>query len=89
MKSTLYANRNMSKVELGMTKKEVVSIMGKEFKTIGANRVPEGDIEMIGYENAEGEVYVLRFLNGNLVNYELTHPHRHPENGYHRYHENE
>lgn len=76
MASMINADRNIRKVELGMSRNEVVSIMGKDFRVLGASRTEEGDIETIGYDNANDELYLLDFLEGKLVGYELTRPHQ-------------
>lgn len=58
--------------ELGMTKKKVISILGKDFESAGARMTSEGSIETISYktasmtENTEG-YYLLSFKDGKLV----------------------
>ena len=61
----------MKDIELGMTKKEVISILGKDFESAGA-RMTSGSIETISYktasmsENTEG-YYLLSFKDGKLI----------------------
>lgn len=56
----------MKDIELGMTKKEVISILGKDFESAGARMTSESSIETISYkttsmtENTEG-YYLLSF----------------------------
>lgn len=78
MSSMINADKNIRKVQLGMSKKDVVSIMGKDFRVLGATADKDGNFETIGYDNANEELYVLVFSDGRLVNYELTRPHKHP-----------
>ena len=55
-----------------MTKKKVISILGKDFESAGARMTSEGSIETISYktasmtENTEG-YYLLSFKDGKLV----------------------
>ena len=62
----------MKKIELGMTKKQVVSILGKNYETAGARLTPEGPVESISYQtvtmsdNTEG-YYILSFRDNVLV----------------------
>ena len=62
----------MKDIELGMTKKEVISILGKDFESAGARMPSEGSIETISYktasmsENTEG-YYLLSFKDGKLI----------------------
>lgn len=72
--SMISADKNIRKVELGMSKREVVSIMGKDYRVLGATVTDKGPIETIGYDNAYEEVYALTFSEDRLVNYELTRP---------------
>ncbi|MBP3518893.1 MAG: hypothetical protein J6K31_10955 [Parabacteroides sp.] len=63
----------MKEVELGMTKKKVISILGNDFESAGARMTSEGPIETISYKvytlsdnNTEG-YYFLSFKDGKLV----------------------
>ena len=61
----------MKDIELGMTKKKVISILGKDFESAGARMTSEGSIETISYktasmtENTEG-YYLLSFKEGKI-----------------------
>lgn len=60
------ADSNMRKIEIGMTKSEVVAIMGKTYEVVGASQEQDGTVEMIGYPSSQTEIYVLYFLDGIL-----------------------
>lgn len=64
------ANSNIKNISLGMTKEQVVDIMGKHYKPIEAFETPEGFNEAIGYDAAHNEVYKLHFLNNKLKSWE-------------------
>lgn len=62
----------MKKIELGMTKKEVISILGKSYETAGARMSADGPVESISYptttisDSTEG-YYILSFRNNVLI----------------------
>ena len=77
----------MKNIELGMTKKKVISILGKNFESTGARMTSEGSVETISYKtytlsdnNTEG-YYLLSFKDGKLVEWfkekHPVHNHRH------------
>ena len=43
-------DNRMHKIELGMTKQKVISILGKDFESAGARITPDGPIESISYK---------------------------------------
>ena len=64
----------MHKIELGMTKQKVISILGKDFESAGARITPDGPIESISYKTVTMTIadysegyYILSFKNGILV----------------------
>lgn len=65
-------DRKMKDIELGMSKKKVISILGKHYDIAGARMTPEGSIESISYrtvtiaDSSEG-YYILSFKDGKLV----------------------
>lgn len=65
----LSAGSNMTKVQLSMTKDEVVKIMGRTYEVVGSRQTNEGSEETIGYLDAYNDIYMLTFLNGRLVEY--------------------
>lgn len=65
-------DRKMQDIELGMSKKKVVSILGKNYETAGARITPEGPIESISYAASSisetvDSYYILNFREGILV----------------------
>lgn len=61
----------MQNIELGMSKKKVVSILGKNYDAVGAGITPEGAFERISYPfstlmNEDG-YYILSFKDNVLV----------------------
>lgn len=61
--NVMNTDSNMKKLKIGMTKEEVVSIVGNHYEIIGANK----HTEMIGYQYATNEIYILKFENNKLV----------------------
>ena len=67
-------DNRMHKIELGMTKQKVISILGKDFESDGARITPDGPIESISYKTVTMTIadysegyYILSFKNGILV----------------------
>ena len=67
-------DNRMHKIELGMTKQKVISILGKDFESAGARITPDGPIESISYKTGTMTIadysegyYILSFKNGILV----------------------
>ena len=58
-------DNRMHKIELGMTKQKVISILGKDFESAGARITPDGPTMTIA-DYSEG-YYILSFKNGILV----------------------
>ena len=63
------ANRNITRIELDMPKRDVVKIMGNTYEVVGSRQTGEGPLETIGYLNGNNDIYLLTFLNGRLVEY--------------------
>ena len=68
------AKNNVKKVELGMTKKEVISTMGKVYEIVGASATREGiRVETLKYEGGDAisgmvdRYYFFTFEDGVLV----------------------
>ncbi|MGI6049102.1 MAG: hypothetical protein ACOYEG_14030 [Petrimonas sp.] len=56
----------MEKLELGMTKKEVVNILGRGYK-IAEKRIDSGkEIEVLSYQDSPQEYYFFLFENNSL-----------------------
>ena len=62
-------DNRMHKIELGMTKQKVISILGKDFESAGARITPDGPIESISYKTVTMTIadYILSFKNVILV----------------------
>lgn len=69
---------NVKQIELGMTKKEVITIMGKKYEVFGASQTLEGAVvEVLQYEGADSKLayasygadryYLFTFEDGRLV----------------------
>jgi len=68
------AKNNVKKVELGMTKKEVISTMGKVYEVVGASTTRDGmRVETLKYEGGDATTllidryYFFTFEDGVLV----------------------
>lgn len=83
---TMNLTSKMKQVEIGMTKQELVSKLGKSYNPKGAVKTPDGTLETISYyDNITGESYVLNLLNGKLVEWYNEGQKPQPENGHHHY----
>lgn len=62
---------NIKKIELGMSKKEVIALVGTDYEIVGAEATPSGDIETISYIGGIVDnyrtYYILNFENKKLV----------------------
>lgn len=69
-KSTLNiwnADSNMKKVELEMTKEQVIKYMGDEYHRVSSFKADDGTlVETLGYQNTGSDFYILQFENGIL-----------------------
>jgi len=74
-------------LQIGMTKKEVVNIMGNGFTTLAARQTPEGALETIRYENVMEHPYIISFMDGKLVEWYIDEPR--PEGQHHHHHRHE
>ncbi|SBW07077.1 hypothetical protein [uncultured Dysgonomonas sp.] len=64
MKDAMYSEKNVRKVELGMTKEKVISIMGKSYTSAGAIQTPEGSVEIIRWDSVDDlEKYEFHFVD--------------------------
>lgn len=63
-------DQNINKVELGMSKKQIVSLLGNGFTPIGAVDTEEGQIETIRYDYSSTQThityYIFNFKDGKL-----------------------
>lgn len=66
--SSLKVGSNMKKIELGMSKQEVVSILGTDYQTAGASTTRDGNFETLRFvDSLNGGWYLLTFQDGRLV----------------------
>lgn len=58
----------MKQLELGMTKQEVIHILGNNYSTIGAIATPDGNLETVFYtgDGVTSGDYTVRYLDGKL-----------------------
>lgn len=65
----------VKKVEVGMTKSEVVKILGNSYDFVGSSRTPHGVEETITYSglNSVG-YYVFHFLDNELMEFYMETP---------------
>ena len=52
------ADNNIQKLELGMSKIEVIAIMGKTYKRLEVKQTAEGYKETLGYEDLQDGLYL-------------------------------
>ena len=67
-KDAMNANTNIKKVELGMTKNDVIHKMGKSYHRMEVSRANGIDVEVLGYPTVDA-IYMLRFENGELIEF--------------------
>ncbi|MFV0539307.1 MAG: hypothetical protein ACK5M3_18350 [Dysgonomonas sp.] len=61
--SMMNADNNIKKISLGMTKEQVIAIMGEYYEIIGSK---EGEL-LLGYKAYDYGIYKLRFINNKLT----------------------
>jgi len=80
--ASYYVSRDIKKIELDMTKEEIIAIMGKSYSPVSLDRTENGTIlETIKYSaQVSYYYYFLHFENGKLVrwNEEYMPPYRVP-----------
>lgn len=77
---TLNTSARAKKLEIGMTKQEVIKVMGQGFRIVSASKLPEGTMEVLRYESSIDYDYMIHLLNGKLVEWYEERPrpqHRH------------
>lgn len=66
--TTANVGSKIKKVELGMSKKEVVRILGDSYAPLGAVVTEKGNLETVRYTSTwTDEYYFVNFLDGRLV----------------------
>lgn len=71
-------NSRIKKLELGMTKKEALDILGKTYDTEVVSRTRDGDLEVLKFYPMTGYNYLVHFLNGRLVEWHKDIPPQQP-----------
>lgn len=67
---TMSLGTKLKNVEIGMTKKEVISVLGSSYDVVAARDTPDGTLEVWRYNNVtiDGPIpYIVNFLDGRLV----------------------
>lgn len=69
----------LKRLELGMTKQEVVSLLGNKYKLMGSVNTPDGVLETWkcsdpNYVLGESDDFILNFLNGRLDEWHRDYP---------------
>lgn len=81
---TINTSSRAKKLELGMTKQEVIKTMGQGYRIVSASKAPEGTLEVLRYESSVDYNYMIHLLDGKLVEWyeerprpEHQHEHEH------------
>lgn len=69
-------DRRVRKVEIGMTEKEVIRIMGRSYEIVGAS----GNMRIINYPAPPDYEYRFRFVGGRLESFAKERTSTHPQN---------
>jgi len=65
------ASKNIKKLELGMTKEEVINIMGNPYKPVSINEDNGDRNEVIGYPDSDDDwMYMIYFTNNRLKSWQ-------------------
>jgi len=68
--STMNMGSKMKRVEIGMTKKEVINILGNTYDVVAARDTPDGPLEVVRYTGMTIDgyyTYIINFIDGRLV----------------------
>ena len=74
--NALAADNNIQKLELGMTKQEVITIMGNTYKRLEVKQTSDGYQETLGYSDYQDGLYRLRLLDGELQEWDYLQPNK-------------
>ena len=80
LSNALAADSNIQKLELGMTKQEIVSIMGDTYKRLEVKQTSEGYRETLGYLDFQDGIYRFRLLNNKLQEWDYLQPNKCKDN---------
>lgn len=68
--TTMNMGSKLKKIEIGMTKQEVINILGNTYDVVAARDTPDGTLEILRYTGMTIDgyyPYLVNFLDGKLV----------------------
>lgn len=69
--STPSLTNKTKRLELGISKKKVISIMGKDYRFVSSSKTKDGDLEIISYgSTSENTYYHFFLLDGKLIKWQ-------------------
>lgn len=77
-------DEKVKKLEIGMSKKQTLKILGKDYDLVAVSKTPEGNLETLRFVSVVGTIYIVNILDGEFVEfyvekpYTEPHPHPHP-----------
>lgn len=73
-------NENIKKISIGMSKNEVISILGEKYMITSSSKDEAGNhTETLGYKSDTAEEYKLVFINQKLTQWSREHIRKHLE----------
>ncbi|HEV7381699.1 MAG TPA: hypothetical protein VGN64_18005 [Dyadobacter sp.] len=70
-------NERMKQVNIGMTKSEVIGILGQKYMISSSSKDEKGNpTEVLAYKSDSSEEYKLRFINNKLTEWNREHINR-------------
>ncbi|TDE13656.1 hypothetical protein [Dyadobacter psychrotolerans] len=67
-------NENIKKVEIGMTKEQVIQILGNKYMITASSKSNQGHaVEVLGYKSDTDEEYKLTFISNKLTEWNREH----------------
>ena len=67
-------NEKIKKVEIGMTKDQVIQILGNKYMITSSSRNDKGSpVEVLGYKSDSNEEYKLMFVDNKLTEWNREH----------------
>lgn len=67
--SVVNLDKRVQNLELGMSKREVIRILDKNYNIEVMSQTPEGEFEVWHFYSSYSNDYVLHFLNGSLIEF--------------------
>ena len=78
--NALAADKNIQKLELGMSKLEIINIMGSTYKRLEVKQTANGYRETLGFPDFQDGIYQLRLLDGKLQEWDYIQPNKCKDN---------